>query len=102
MTSTGSEPVRSTLLAGGPAPRAARVDGDLPQPVPLRLYREAAELALAEPLDGEPLAPGETRRVVAHAPEGSGALLVFAPLTIELPSNGDLVALDGFLVAGPA
>jgi hypothetical protein len=103
VTSTGSEPVRSSLLvAGGPAPRVARVDGDLPRPVPLRLYREAAELELAETLDGEPLAAGETRRVVARAPEGAGALLAFAPLTIELPANGDLVALDGFLVAGPA
>ncbi len=103
VTSTGSEPVRSSLLvAGRPAPRVARVDGELPRPVPLRLYREAVELELAEALDGEPLAPGETRRVIARAPEGDGALLVFAPLTIELPANGDLVALDGFLVAGPA
>lgn len=103
VTSTGSEPVGSTLLAaGGPAPRVVRVEGELARPVPLRLYREAAELELAEPLDGAPLAPGETRRVRARAPEGAGALLAFAPLTIELPANGDLVALDGFLVAGPA
>jgi hypothetical protein len=87
VTSTGSEPVRSSLLA---------------RPVPLRLYREAAELELAETLDGAPLAPGETRKVRARAPEGAGALLAFAPLTIELPADGDLVALDGFLVAGPA
>jgi hypothetical protein len=100
VSSTGSEPVRSSLLVT--PPRAARVDGELPQPVPLRLYREAAELELAETLDGEPLAAGETRRVRARAPGGSGALLVFAPLTIELPANGDLVTLDGFLVAGPA
>ena len=100
VTSVGSEPVRSSLLVT-PA-RVARIAGDLPRPVPLRLYREAAVLALAEPLDGEPLAPGETRRVLARAPEGTGALLVFAPLTIELPADGDLVALDGFLVAGPA
>ena len=100
MTSIGSEPVRSSLLVT-PA-RVARVEGDLPQPVPLSLYRDAHVLAPAEEVDGEALAPGETRRVVAQAPEGSGPLLVFAPLTIELPSNGDLVALDGFLVAGPA
>jgi hypothetical protein len=103
VTSTGSEPVRSSLLvAGYPAPRVARVDGELPRPVPLSLYRDATELELAETLDGEPLAPGETRRVIARAPEGSGPLLLFAPLTIDLPANGDLVALDGFLVAGPA
>jgi hypothetical protein len=103
VTSTGSEPVRSSLLvAGHPPPRVARVDGELPRPVPLRLYREAVELELAAALDGEPLAPGETRRVSARVPEGDGALLVFAPLTIELPANGDLVALDGLLVAGPA
>ena len=100
VTSIGSEPVRSSLLVT--PPRVARIAGDLPRPVPLRLYREAAELELTETLDGEPLAPGETRRVLARAPEGSGSLLVFAPLTIELPANGDLVALDGFLVAGPA
>ena len=100
VTSIGSEPVRSSLLVT-PA-RVARIAGDLPRPVPLRLYREAAVLALAEPLDREPLAPGETRRVLARAPEGTGALLVFAPLTIELPADGDHVALDGFLVAGPA
>ena len=103
VTSTGSEPVRSSLLvAGHPAPRVARVDRELPRPVPLRLYRDAIELELNETLDGEPLAPGETRRVIARAPEGAGPLLAFAPLTIELPANGDLVALDGFLVAGPA
>jgi hypothetical protein len=100
VTSTGAEPVRSSLLVT--PPRAARITGELPQPVPLHLYREAAELELTETLDGEPLAAGETRRVRARAPEGSGPLLVFAPLTIELPANGDLVALDGFLVAGPA
>jgi hypothetical protein len=100
VTSTGSEPVRSSLLVT-PA-RVARVHDDLPRPVPLRLYRDAHVLSLAATLDGEPLAPGETRRVRARAPEGSGPLLVFAPLTIELPADGDLVALDGFLVAGPA
>ena len=100
VTSIGSEPVRSSLLVT-PA-RVARVAGDLPRPVPLRLYREAAVLALAEPLDSEPLAPGRRGGSSARAPEGSGPLLVFAPLTIELPANGDLVALDGFLVAGPA
>ena len=103
VTSTGSEPVRSSLLvAGRPPPRVTRVDGELPRPVPLRLYRDAAELQLAETLDGEPLAPGETRRVTARAPNGSGPLLAFAELTIELPANGGLVTLDGFLVAGPA
>ena len=103
VTSTGTEPVRSSLLvAGHPPPRVARVDRELPRPVPLRLYRDAIELELNETLDGEPLAPGETRRVIARAPEGAGPLLAFAPLTIELPANGDLVALDGFLVAGPA
>ena len=40
VTSIGSEPVRSSLLVT-PA-RVARVDGDLPRPVPLSLYREAA------------------------------------------------------------